>query len=167
MPSFVPVRITTTNTSLNEDERMKKWGNKRANGITDKAYSFEDTEMFADHLESEMFNVCYDLENAHNSNAYLEGTMRTMQKELAELREFKEETEKILSGCPDLAGVFNYKKKEMKQTENAAKKANVVKKAAKAPKKDSPKSVHNRFSGVRGRRACTTDSKYKGFYSNM
>ena len=160
MPSFTPVRITTTNTSLNEAERMKKWGNKRANGITDTAYSYEDVEMFADHLESEMYNVCYDLETAHNSNAYLEGTMRIMQKELAELREFKEETEKILSRCSDLAGVFNYEKKEMKREENVVKKVT-------AAKKNSPKCVHNRFSGVRGRRACTTDSKYKGFYSGM
>jgi hypothetical protein len=161
MPSFVPAHSTTTNTSLNEADRIKKWTNKRANQITNKAYSFEDATMFANHLESEVFNVCYDLETAHNSNAYLEGTMRTMQKELAELREFKEETEKILSRCSDLAGVFSYEKKEMKRTENAAKKA------AKAVKKDSPKSVQQHFGGNRTRRACTKDSKYEGYYSDM
>ena len=140
---------------------MKKWSNKRANQITDKAYSFEDAEMFANHLESELFNVCYDLDIANNSNAYLEGTMRTMQKELAELREFKAETEKTLSRSPDLTGVFNYEQKEMKHAENA------TKKAAEAPKKDSSKCVQERFGGSRVRRACTKNSKFKGYYADM
>ena len=156
MPSF----NTNTNT-LNESERMKKWSNKRANQITDKAYSFEDAGMFADHLEGEVFNVCYDLDIANNSNAYLEGTMRTMQKELAELREFKETTEKTLSCCPNLTGVFNHYQKEMKRAENA------TKKAAKAPKKNSPKRVQERFGGPRARRACTNNSKFKGYYADM
>jgi hypothetical protein len=154
--------------TLNESERMKKWSNKRANQITDKAYSFENAEMFANHIESELFNVCYDLDIANNSNAYLEGTMRTMQKELADLREFKETTEKTLSRCPDLTGVFNYEQKEMKRTENAVKKA--AKKAAvkKAPPNKSPTQVHpSAIAAVSGRRACTKNSKYKGFYSGM
>ena len=146
---------------------MKKWSNKRANQITDKAYSFEDAEMFGNHLESELFNVCYDLDIANNSNAYLEGTMRTMQKELAELREFKETTEKTLSRCPDLTGVFNYEQKEMKRAENATKKAAKAEKAAKAPKKDFSKCVQERFGGSRARRECTKNSKFKGYYADM
>jgi len=160
MPSFVPARITTTNTSLNEDERMMKWGNKRANQITNTAYAYEDAEMFADHLESEVYNICYDLEIANNSNAYLEGTMRTMQQELAELREFKETTMNTLSRCPDLAGVFNYQQKEMKRTENAAKKAAVK-------KKKSPKCLRAAHQRRGSRRACSKGSKYKGFYAGM
>jgi dsDNA-specific endonuclease/ATPase MutS2 len=166
MPSFTIARSTNSSSStLNESERMKKWSNKRANQITDKAYSFEDAEMFANHLESELFNVCYDLDIANNSNAYLEGTMRTMQKELAELREFKAETEKTLSRSPDLTGVFNYEQKEMKRAENATKKA--AKKAAEAPKKNSSKCVQERFGGSRVRRACTKNSKFKGYYADM
>jgi len=69
MPSFVPAHSTTTNTSLNEADRIKKWTNKRANQITNKAYSFEDATMFANYLEGELFNVCYDLDIAKNSNA--------------------------------------------------------------------------------------------------
>jgi len=163
MPSFAFARTTSTSTSLNADERQKKWSNKRANRITDKAYSFEDAGMFGDHLEGELYNVCYDLECAHNSNAYLEGTMRTMQKELAELREFKETTENTLSRCPDLTSVFNYEQKEMTLAENAVKKASVAK---KSPKK-SPKRVQHRFGGARTRRACTKVSKYEGYYSGM
>ena len=154
-----------TTMQLSEAERLKKWNNKRANQITDKAYSFEDAGMFAGHLEGELFNVCYDLDIANNSNAYLEGTMRTMQKELAELREFKETTEKTLSRSPDLTSVFNYEKKEMKRTENAVKKVAAATK--KASKKNSPKCVRQRFGGSRSRRACTKDSKFKGFYSGM
>jgi len=158
MPSFSSANNTTT---LNEADRAKKWSNKRANQITDKAYSFEDAEMFGDHLEGELYNVCYDLECATNSNAFLEGTMRTMQKELAELREFKEMTENTLSRCPDLTSAFNCEQKEMKR---AAKKAP----AKKAPKKASPKCVQQRFGGVpHTRRGCTKDSKFKGFYSGM
>jgi len=161
MPSFTPARPVNT-TTLNEADRAKKWGNKRANKIMDKAYSFEDAEMFGDHLEGELFNVCFDLESANNSNAVLEGTMRTMQKELAELREFKEMTENTLSSLgPVIAGVFNYEQKEMKRDEKAAKKA-------AAPKKASPKSVQQRFgSAPHARRACTKNSKFKGFYSGM
>ena len=154
--------------TLNEADRMQKWSNKRANEITDKAYSFENAEMFANHLEGELFNVCYDLDIANNSNAYLEGTMRTMQKELADLREFKETTEKALDHNPSFASVFNYMIQEIKRTENAAKKA--AKKAAveKAPPKKSPKQVHpSAIAAVTGRRACTKNSKYKGFYSGM
>jgi len=162
MPSFTPARsVNSSTTTLNEADRAKKWSNKRANQITDKAYSFEDAGMFGNYLEGELFNVCYDLDIANNSNAFLEGTMRTMQKELAELREFKETTEKTLSRCPDLTDVFNYEQKEMKRTENAAKKA-------AAPKKASPKCVQQRFgSAPHARRACTKDSKFKGFYSGM
>jgi len=149
---------------LSDAERQKKCTNKRATQITDKAYSFEDAEMFAGHLEGELFNVCYDLDIANNSNAYLEGTMRTMQEELAELREFKETTEKTLSRCPNLTSVFNYFKKEMKRDELATKKAAAPK---KAPKKKSPKCVQQRFGGARSRRACTKNSKFKGFYSGM
>ena len=162
MPSFTPARsVNSSTTTLNEADRAKKWSNKRANQITDKAYSFEDAGMFGNYLEGELFNVCYDLDIANNSNAFLEGTMRTMQKELAELREFKETTENTLSRCPDLTDVFNYEKKEMKRAENAAKKA-------AAPKKASPKCVQQRFgSAPHARRACTKDSKFKGFYSGM
>ena len=150
--------------TLIESERMKKWSNKRANQITDKAYSFENAEMFANHLEGEIFNVCYDLDIANNSNAYLEGTMRTMQKELADLREFKKTTEKALEHNPPLASVFNYMINEIKRTENAAKKAEVKKAAVKK----SPKQVHpSAIAAVTGRRACTKNSKYKGFYSGM
>jgi len=140
---------TTTGTyNLTEGERMKKWQNKRANKIIDKAYSFEDTEMFADHIESELYNVCYDLEITIHSNACLEGTMRSMQKELAELREFKEITqntpyksEHVITGVP---------------------------KKTSAPKKDSPKCVQHRSgSAPHPRRACTKNSKFKGFYSGM
>ena len=145
--------------TLIESERMKKWSNKRANQITDKAYSFENAEMFANHIESELFNVCYDLDIANNSNAYLEGTMRTMQKEMADLREFKKTTEKALEHSPPFASVFNYMIQEIKRTENAAK---------KAPPKKSPKQVHpSAIAAVTGRRACTKNSKYKGFYSGM
>ena len=156
-----------TTMQLSEAERLKKWNNKRANQITNKAYSFEDAGMFAGHLEAELFNVCYDLESANNSNAYLEGTMRTMQKELAELREFKETTEKTLSRCPDLTGVFNYEQKEMKRAENATKKAAKAEKAAKAPKKDFSKCVQERFRDSRARRECTKNSKFKGYYADM
>jgi len=150
-----------SSSTLNEADRAKKWSNKRAILITDKAYSFEDTEMFAEHIESELFNVCFDLESANNSNAFLEGTMRTMQKELAELREFKETTENTLSRCPELHLRFNYEQKKMKLADNAAKKA-------AAPKKASPKCVQMRFgSAPHARRACTTKSKFKGFYSGM
>jgi hypothetical protein len=160
MSSFVPAHPINSGTdTLNADDRQKKWSNKRANQITDKAYSFEDAGMFANHLEGELFNVCYDLDIANNSNAYLEGTMRTMQKELAELREFKETTEKTLSRCPNLTGVFNCEQKEMKRAENAAKKATAAKK--------SPKRVQQRFGGARTRRACTKVSKYEGYYSGM
>ena len=155
MTSFTPAR------TLNEADRAKKWCNKRANQITDKAYSFEDPGMFADHLEGELFNVCYDLDISINSNAVLEGTMRTMQKELAELREFKKMTENTLSRCPELHLRFNYERKKMKLAANAAKKA-------AAPKKASPKCVQMRFgSAPHARRACTKDSKFKGFYSGM
>ena len=150
-----------TTMQLSEAERLKKWNNKRANQITNKAYSFEDAGMFAGHLEGELFNVCYDLDIANNSNAFLEGTMRTMQKEMAELREFKETTEKTLSRCPDLTDVFNYEQKEMKRAENA------TKKAAEAPKKNSSKCVQERFGGSRVRRACTKNSKFKGYYADM
>ena len=162
MSSFTPARpINTTTDTLNEADRAKKWSNKRANKIMDKAYTFEDAEMFGDHLEGELFNVCFDLESANNSNAVLEGTMRTMQKELAELREFKETTENTLSRCPELHLRFNYERKKMKLAENAAKKA-------AAPKKASPKCVQMRFgSAPHARRACTKDSKFKGFYSGM
>jgi len=162
MSSFTPARPVNSSTdTLTDAERMAKWQNKRANKIMDKAYSFEDAEMFGSHLEGELFNVCYYLDIANNSNAFLEGTMRTMQKELAELREFKETTENTLSRCPDLTDVFNYEKKEMKRAENAAKKA-------AAPKKASPKCVQQRFgSAPHARRACTKDSKFKGFYSGM
>ena len=158
MPSFNLANSTNT---MDESGRMKKWSNKRANQITDKAYSFEDAAMFSNHLEREIFNVCYDLDIANNSNAYLEGTMRTMQKELAELREFKETTGKTLSQSPDLTGVFNHYQKEMKRAENA------TKKAAKAVKKDSSKCVQERFGGPRARRACTKNSKFKGYYADM
>ena len=156
MTSFTPAR------TLNEADRAKKWCNKRANQITDKAYSFEDPGMFADHLEGELFNVCYDLDISINSNAVLEGTMRTMQKELAELREFKKITENTLVSLgPVITGVFKYEQKEMKLAENAAKKA-------AAPKKASPKCVQMRFgSAPHARRACTNKSKFKGFYSGM
>ena len=171
MPSFVPARkVNSANSTctLNESERLTKWSNKRANQITDKAYSFEDAGMFAGHLEGELFNVCYDLDIANNSNAYLEGTMRTMQKELAELREFKEMTENTLSSLgPVIADVFNYEQKEMKRAENAAKKAENAAKKAAAPKKDSSKCVQERFGGPRVRRACTKDSKFKGYYADM
>jgi len=162
MSSFTPARPVNSSTTLNEADRAKKWSNKRANQITDKAYSFEDAEMFGDYLEGELFNVCYDLDIANNSNAYLEGTMRTMQKELAELREFKKTTENTLSSLgPAATGVFNYEKKKIKRVENAAKKA-------AAPKKASPKCVQQRFgSAPHGRRACTNKSKFKGFYSGM
>ena len=163
MSSFTPARpINTTTDTLNEADRAKKWSNKRANKIMDKAYTFEDAEMFGDHLEGELFNVCFDLESANNSNAVLEGTMRTMQKELAELREFKEMTENTLSSLgPVITGVFNYEQKEMKLAEKAAKKA-------VAPKKASPKCVQHRFGGVpHNRRACTNKSKFIGFYSGM
>ena len=165
MSSFTPAR--PLNTTLNEADRAKKWSNKRANKIMDKAYSFEDAEMFGSHLEGELFNVCFDLESANNSNAVLEGTMRTMQKELAELREFKEMTENTLSSLgPVIAGVFNYEQKEMKRDEKAAKKA--AAKKATAPKKASPKCVQQRFgSAPHARRACTKNSKFKGFYSGM
>ena len=162
---FNKVHTNTPSTStLIETDRMQKWSNKRANEITDKAYSFENAEMFANHLEGEIFNVCYDLDIANNSNAYLEGTMRTMQKELAELREFKETTEKALDHNPPFASVFNYMINEIKRTENAAKKATVK----KAPPMKSPKQVHpSAIAAVTGRRACTKNSKYKGFYSGM
>ena len=143
-------------TTLNEADRAKKWSNKRAILITDKAYSFEDTEMFADHIESELYNVCYDLEITIHSNACLEGTMRSMQKELAELREFKEITqntpyksEHVITGVP---------KKTSKKTS----------KKAAASKKGSPKCVQHRSgSAPHPRRACTKNSKFKGFYSGM
>jgi len=133
-------------TTLNEADRAKKWSNKRAILITDKAYSFEDTEMFAEHIESELFNVCFDLESANNSNAVLEGTMRNMQKELAELRDFKEMTEKTLARSHNLT--------------NAPK---------KSPSKKSPKKSvqHRSGSAPHSRRACTTKSKFIGFYSGM
>jgi len=163
MSSFTPARpINSTTDTLTNAERLAKWQNKRANKIMDKAYSFEDAGMFASHLESELFNVCFHLESANNSNAVLEGTMRTMQKEMAELREFKEMTENTLSSLGDvITGVFNYEQKEMKLAENAAKKA-------AAPKKTSPKCVQQRFgSAPHARRACTKNSKFKGFYSGM
>jgi len=141
--------------TLNEADRAKKWSNKRAILITDKAYSFEDTEMFAEHIESELFNVCFDLESANNSNAVLEGTMRTMQKELAELRDFKKSTQNTLARSPDLNNAFNNEQKEVKQAE-------------KSKNKSKNKSVQHRFgSAPHSRRACTTKSKFIGFYSGM
>ena len=158
---------TTKSSTLNEAERIKKWQNKRANGIMDIAYSFEDAAKFSGHLEAQLFNVCYDLESVNHSNACLEGTMRTMQKEMAELREFKETTEKALTLNPPLANVFNAAIKEIKRSENSAKKA--AKAASKkAPKKKSPKQLHRPYSNCFvARRSCTKDSRYKGFYSGM
>jgi len=77
-------------------------------------------------------------------------------------------TENTLSSLgPVIADVFNYEQKEMKRAENAAKKAaNVAKKAA-APKKKSSKCVQERFGGSRVRRACTKNSKFKGYYADM
>ena len=157
----------TKSSSLNQGERIKKWQNKRANEIMDTAYSFEDAGIFACHLEAELFNVCYDLESVNYSNACLEGTMRTMQKEMAELREFRVTTEKALTNNPSLANVFNYAIKEIKQTEHTAKKE--AKKAVKkAPKKKSPKQLHRPTTNCStARRSCTKDSRYKGFYSGM
>jgi hypothetical protein len=146
--------FTTTNT-LNEADLAKKWSNKRANQITDKAYSFEDAGMFADHIEGELYNVCFDLESANISNAVLEGTMRSMQKELAELREFKEVTENTLALSPHITSVFNREQKKIKSAENEA-------------TKSYPKCVQQRFGNApHSRRACTKNSKFKGFYSGM
>ena len=138
--------------TLNKADLAKKWSNKRANKIMDKAYSFEDAEMFGEHLERELFNVCFDLEITIHSLACLEGTMRSMQKELAELREFKEITQNTPS------------KSEHAITGGLVK----TSKKATAPKKGSPKCVQHRSgSAPHSRRACTNKSKFKGFYSGM
>ena len=62
--------------------------------------------------------------------------------------------------------------KEEEEAEEEAEAAEAVEaakaaKAAKAPKKDSPKCVQERFGGSRVRRACTKNSKFKGYYADM